>query len=283
MVINPEDVVVDDASPAAEELEPDDVVPPTSPLTATTSPLMGAVRVAEPMAASASIAASVAVSTLSSAELICDLAEVTACVACDVSVELELEPLDPLDPPAADSVLAVAALAAFAVAVASSLFAVVRAEFASASSVLASARVLYASVCASTRSSVRRVPMTSPAVTVEPSATFTVAMVPETANDALTSRAAAMDPLAVMVLLTAPCCTVPVSCVASTLLAALTGLMTKKAPVPAARITTARVVLTTRGRESFIPVGFLNFLSGFSAESEKVLWMRTAWLNCPQK
>jgi hypothetical protein len=60
-----------------------------------------------------------------------------------------------------------------------------------------------------------RVPITWPAVTVAPSEVVTVAIVPGTAKDAVTSLTGAIEPLAVMVLLTAPCFTVDVSWVAA--------------------------------------------------------------------
>ena len=54
-------------------------------------------------------------------------------------------------------------------------------------------------------------PSTWPAVTVWPTATSTVAIVPVTAKLALTSRTGEIDPLALTVWLTVPCCTVEVS------------------------------------------------------------------------
>ena len=120
------------------------------------------------------------------------------------------------------------------------------------------------------RSAVARVPITSPFFTVSPTATRTDLMVPETVNEELTSRRGAMDPLAVMVLLTAPCWTVPVSWVAVALCAEI-GFAIKYTPVAAARMTTASAVLMTAGRESFMGEESRTLLSGPLVETVKTL------------
>ena len=52
-------------------------------------------------------------------------------------------------------------------------------------------------------------------MTVWPRETFTDAITPETAKELVCSVTGAVDPVAVMVLLTTPCCTVEVSWVAA--------------------------------------------------------------------
>ena len=78
-------------------------------------------------------------------------------------------------------------------------------------------------------------------------------MVPDTAKDAAISLAAAVDPLAVMVLLTVPCCTVVVSWVAELAVDAVGGLMTKYTPTIAA--------IATSPKEPFRIVRLLNCMS----------------------
>jgi len=66
-----------------------------------------------------------------------------------------------------------------------------------------------------------------PAATVAPSEVLTVAIVPDTANDATTSLAAAIEPLAVILLVTAPCFTVEVTRVAAAAVVAENGFATR--------------------------------------------------------
>ena len=77
-------------------------------------------------------------------------------------------------------------------------------------------------------------------MTVWPSVTSTLATVPDAWKDAVTSRAAATEPVAVIVLLTVPCCTVEVSWVEPEADEAVGGLMTKYAPTIAATTMTPR-------------------------------------------
>ena len=98
------------------------------------------------------------------------------------------------------------------------------------------------------------VPTTCPAATVCPTATATDAIFPETANDAVASRTGEMEPVVVMVLLTTPCCTVPVSCTRpeSAVLATEVvpnGCSSSTPPTRAPTTTAARTPLITRGRE----------------------------------
>ncbi len=73
-----------------------------------------------------------------------------------------------------------------------------------------------------------RVPITWPAVTVAPREVCVVAIVPVTPNAAVTSLSGAMLPLAVMLLVTAPCFTVEVSWVADAVFVAANGLATSR-------------------------------------------------------
>ena len=75
---------------------------------------------------------------------------------------------------------------------------------------------------------------------------MTVAMVPATANDTANSFTGATDPLAVIVLLTTPCCTVVVSFIAA-LPDAARGSIRKRAAMIAATMTTANETLITTG------------------------------------
>ncbi len=181
MKLLPEDDDVDD-----DEEEPDDdelldppllavelppeVVAPTTPPTATTSPVTGDFSVAFARSSFAVVTAVWASSTASAAELTWSLAE----LICWVFFGFAL--------------------------------------FALASDESAFDRLLYARVSevsalvtAVSRSPFFRVPRTSPFLTVAPTATRTDEIVPDVPNETLSDDAGAMDPLAVMLVLTVPC------------------------------------------------------------------------------
>jgi hypothetical protein len=177
-----------EAAPDDEVLEPPEVVAPTVPLIATTTPAIGDFSVAAARFSWAVVSAAFAWSTESSCELTDSCAELTleAPPPCE---EFELDVVS-----AADSALSSEAY-----------------EYERSSS----ARVsdVCASLTAVARSPVASVPSTWPFLTVAPSATFTVLMVPEVANDAFAVVTGSIEPVAVMLVLTTPCWTVPVSCV----------------------------------------------------------------------
>ncbi len=197
-----------------DELLPPDTVSPTWPFTATTRPAMGDVSVAFASASSALVSVVWAVATVDSCEKTC-------CCAC--------------------TTLCPGEAAACASAVRSS-----------ARMVLSWLRFVFALVTAVDRSAVCRVPSTSPAVTVAPSATLTVAIVPDAPNEASTSCTGAIVPDAVIVVDTAPCSTVPVSCVVAEAVVAANGWKTISAPAAAMTITAMSTVLITTGRENFM-------------------------------
>lgn len=215
MVANP-DVVVLVPDAAAEELLPPDVFEPTEPFTATTSPAIGEVSVAPARFASA-------VARAFDALLTCDCAELT-CASAFAVVWAAVWLLDGL--------------------VGAGLSRLVLASASCASASFNWACAALTAFCSVVEFSVASV---APAATVWPTATDTLAIVPETGNAAVASLTGAIDPLAVTVLLTTPLCTVPVSWVPLTADAG-GGLMTKYAPTTAATTTTANDVLTTTGR-----------------------------------
>jgi hypothetical protein len=194
LAAEPVDAAPDAADPV--ELEEDELlllpeVEPTEPLTAVTSPVMGAVRVAAAMFAWSLVTVWVSVVTWS-----------WAVYTCDCALEIEL----------ADGVEVV--VWPFIPVVVVGVFAEASAELARTSCALAWVSWVSSLLSVWVRSVVSRVPSTWPAVTVWPSPTLTVAIVPETAKEGETSLTGAIDPLAVMVVLTVPCCTVEVSWVA---------------------------------------------------------------------
>ncbi len=153
--------------PDPDDEPPPEDEPPTTPLRATTRPLMGDVRVALARFASAVARVFSALVTFDWAESTCDFAEVVL-------------------PPGEFWASAYAWLALESEALA----------------LVTPADAVFTACCSVAG---LRVPSTCPAVTVAPSEVFTVAMVPETANDALTSLTGAIEPVAVIVLLTVPC------------------------------------------------------------------------------
>jgi hypothetical protein len=223
-----------DDDPPDELDDPPAALPPTSPFTAMTSPAIGATSVASARFSLAVVKAVAAESTASRAELTCWFAELTL-----------LAPWEPPEEPDP--------LAALASALAREVRASARLLFARLSAVCA----FVTAVC---RSVVVRVPSTCPAVTVAPRATPTVAIVPEVANEAFTSWRGEIEPVAVIELLTVPCCTVPVSWVVAATVFAEKGLKMSSTLAPAMTMTAANAVLMTTGRESFMSAWCLTFL-----------------------
>jgi hypothetical protein len=87
---------------------------------------------------------------------------------------------------------------------------------------------------------------------VAPSDTSIALIVPEVANDALAVLTGSIDPAAVMLVLTTPCWTVPVSWVVAEAVLLANGLKTRRTATAITTMTAINTVLITTGRENFM-------------------------------